>query len=138
MLHGSLDGVASHLLPGVKPLDAVMHEALAPLATYISPYTILCPQDRCTMFAAPGAPMQFDYHHLTPEGAAWLMTTLRRQTPDLLGPSAINEQAVAGAAHGLQEQRVGGVHFDLSSQPVHLDVDRALIAGTARTAQRLP
>ncbi len=173
MLHGALAGAASHLMAGVKPLDAAMREALTPLATYVSPYAILCPRDQCRMLATPGVPMQFDYHHFTREGAAWLMTTLRQQNPSLLGsrllgpalpgpglpgpglpgpglpgpglpgpglpgPSAINEQTVAGASDGLQEQRVGRVHLDLPSQAVHLDVDRALIAGAAGTAQRLP
>ncbi len=139
MLRGRLDRVPAHLLQGVKPLDALVRAAVAPLAAYVSPYALICPDDRCRLFAAGGVPLQFDYHHLTREGSDWLVAALRRDDPGVLGlPSSINEQTVAGPANRLQEQRVGGVRFDLPSQPVDLDVDRPLVAGAARTAQRLP
>src|SRR5665647_3759783 len=35
-------------------------------------------------------------------------------------------QPVADAAHGLHEQRIGGIGFDLAAQAVDLDVDGAL------------
>ncbi len=144
MLRDELARVPSHLLPGVKPLDALMEAAVAPLAAYVSPYRVLCPRDRCRLLAAPGVPMQFDYHHLTREGSDWLVATLRRDDPALLGAAlagpalSIDEKAVAGAAHRLQEQRVGRIRLDLPSQPVDLHVDRPLVAGAARTAQGLP
>ena len=146
MLRGELPGVQAHLLPGVKPLDALMRTAVAPLAGYVSPYRAICPDDRCRLLAADGVPLQFDYHHLTREGSDWLVAALRREDPTMLGASlagpasflAVDQETVAGAPHGLQEQRVGGVRLDLPSQPVDLDVDRALVAGPARTAQRLP
>ena len=151
MLRGELPGVQAHLLPGVKPLDALMRTAVEPLAAYVSPYRAICPDDRCRLLAADGAPLQFDYHHLTREGSDWLVAALRREDPTMLGASlagpasflagpalAVDQETVAGASHGLQEQRVGGVRLDLPSQPVDLDVDRALVAGPARTAQRLP
>ncbi len=144
MLRGELDRVPTHLLPGVKPLDALMAAAVAPLAAYVSPYRLICPDDRCRLFAATGVPLQFDYHHLTREGSDWLVAKLRRDDPGVLGAtppapaSAVNEEAVAGTANRLQEQRVGRVRLDLPSQPVDLDVDRPLVAGAPRTAQRFP
>ena len=144
MLRGELDRVPSHLLPGVKGLDALMAAAVTPLAAYVSPYRLICPGDRCRLFAAPDVPMQFDYHHLTRDGSDWLVMRLRREDGGVLGTagaapaSAVNEEAVAGAANRLQEQGVGGIRLDLASQPVDLHVDRPLVAGAARTAQGLP
>ena len=40
-----------------------------------------------------------------------------------------SDQAVADAAHRLQEQRIGRVALDLAAQAVDLHVDRALIGG---------
>ncbi len=139
MLRGELSRVPAHQLPGVRPLDALMRAAVAPLAAYVSPYRTICPDDRCRLLAADGVPLQFDYHHLTREGSDWLVAALRRDDPAMLGEAlAVDQETVAGAPHGLQEQRVGGVRLDLPPQPVDLHVDRALVAGPARTAQRLP
>jgi hypothetical protein len=77
MLRDDLDDVAAHLMPSVKPLDKEMRAALAPLATYVSPYDAMCPDGHCRLFAEAGVPMQFDYHHLTREGADWLMARVR-------------------------------------------------------------
>jgi hypothetical protein len=42
-------------------------------AQYISPYTILCPNHICLVRAENGAPMQWDQHHLSREGAAYVV-----------------------------------------------------------------
>src|SRR6266550_4404472 len=39
------------------------------------------------------------------------------------------DQAIADAAHGLQEQGIGGIALDLAPQPVDLHVDRAFVDG---------
>ena len=83
MLHGTLDDVPSHLLDGVKPLDTAMRAAIAPTATYVSAWDAICPGGRCRLFAGAGVPMQFDYHHLTKDGADALMATIRANDPGL-------------------------------------------------------
>src|SRR5216683_2703929 len=48
------------------------------------------------------------------------------------------DQAIADAAYRLQEQRIGGVAFDLAPEPVDLHVHRALVDGAVagqRTAR---
>ena len=45
--------------------------------------------------------------------------------------SAVDEKPVAGAAHGLQMQRIGGVAFDFVAQAIDLNIHRALVAGAA-------
>ena len=77
MLRGTLDGVAAHRLAFVQPLDAAMRAAIAPRAIYVSSWDALCPGNACRLFAAPGVPIQFDYHHLTKEGADLMMATIR-------------------------------------------------------------
>ena len=77
MLHGTLADVPDHLLEGIKPLDAEMRTAIAPIATYVSTREAMCPDDHCRLFAAAGVPMQFDYHHLTKQGCDRMMATIR-------------------------------------------------------------
>ncbi len=77
MLHGDLAQVKAHEVDNIPALDAEMEKAVAPLATYVSIYRAMCPGGACQLFAAPGVPMQFDYHHLTLPGAARLMTDIR-------------------------------------------------------------
>ena len=87
LYRGDLDRVPQHLLPGVKRLDEVMRKALAPVATYISPYDALCPDGTaCRVFVSSGVPMQFDYHHLTAPGAASLMAQVKREHAGLFEP----------------------------------------------------
>ena len=43
----------------------------------------------------------------------------------------LDEQAVADAAHRLQEDRVGGIDLDLAAQAVDLHVDRAFVGAGA-------
>ncbi len=78
-----LDAVSGHLVPGVAELDARMRTALAPVASYLSPYDAICGAGRCRLFASAGVPMQFDYHHLTAPGAAVLMAGIAAGLPDL-------------------------------------------------------
>ena len=86
MLNNDLGAVPGHLLPGVAELDGRMRAAVAPLATYVSPYDALCAAGRCRLFARAGVPMQFDYHHLTEDGAAVMMARIREGMPDLFDP----------------------------------------------------
>ena len=88
VLHGDLAQVASHRLPGTPLLDARLDAAVAPLASYVSPWEAMCPNGNCRLFAAPGVPMQFDYHHLTAQGADALMETIAIRNPDLFGAAS--------------------------------------------------
>ena len=63
----------------MQPLDNAMRDAVAPIATYVSPLELLCPGGPCRLFARPGIPMFFDRHHLTPPGADALMRLVRAQ-----------------------------------------------------------
>ena len=47
-----------------------------------------------------------------------------------------NHQPVADAAHGLHEQRIGGIALDLAAQAVDLHVDRALADRAAVAGER--
>lgn len=73
MLHGDLAQVKAHEVDAIPALDAKMQKEIAPLANYVSIYQAMCPGGACQLFAAPGVPMQFDYHHLTRQGSAKLM-----------------------------------------------------------------
>lgn len=86
MLKGDLADVSRHRQTYIGLLDEHMQREVGALGigTYVSPYKILCPQDRCRLLAAPGVPLQFDEVHLTPEGARVLMTTVHARVPALL------------------------------------------------------
>ena len=88
VLHDDLDEVARHRLPATARLDARLRAAVAPLATYVSTWHALCPNGLCRLFAAPGVPMEFDYHHLTAPGADALMATVAADHPGLFGGAA--------------------------------------------------
>lgn len=85
VLHGDMGLAARHRLPGTSLLDERLRAAVTPLATYVSPWEAMCPQGDCRLFATPGVPMQFDYHHLTAQGADALMETIAGREPDLFG-----------------------------------------------------
>src|ERR1700730_6814591 len=51
-------------------------------------------------------------------------------------PSWGRHQPITDAAHGLDEQRVGGIALDLAPQTVDLNVDRALADGAAIAGER--
>ena len=60
----------------------------------------------------------------------------QRCNPDVERASWRRHQPVADAAHGLHEQRIGGIALDLAPQPVDLHVDRALAGAAAVAGQR--
>ena len=45
-------------------------------ADYYSIYDATCPRQECTVWAAPGVPMQFDQHHLTLSGSELVLSRL--------------------------------------------------------------
>lgn len=79
LLHGDMASLPRHLRPTTRALDARMRAAVAPVATYVSTYSAMCPNGSCRLFAAPGVPMQFDGHHLTPAGGDVMMATIRAE-----------------------------------------------------------
>jgi peptidoglycan/LPS O-acetylase OafA/YrhL len=74
--------VARHLVRAQRSGDRYYAERLASLRVrYFSVYDATCPHDECTLWAAPGVPMQYDEHHLTLQGAKLVL--------DRLGPSVL-------------------------------------------------
>jgi len=72
-----------HLVPSQRKADRYFAEKLAASgADYFSIYDATCPADKCTQWAAPGVPMQYDAHHLTLEGAELVL--------DRLGPTLLH------------------------------------------------
>lgn len=58
-------------------LDARMKAAMASIGVpYIDVQDIICPDGRCRLFAPGGAPMQFDYGHLTFPAARWVVARM--------------------------------------------------------------
>jgi hypothetical protein len=74
---GNLAGIASHLFPSVPLVDRHMAAAFSSDVNYVSPNEVMCPRGDCLLFAAPGIPMEFDYHHLTTEGSRRLVGIFR-------------------------------------------------------------
>lgn len=62
---------AAHRLNGKIDMDRRVAAAVAGTpAIYISTYRTICPAGgTCRIWSSPGKPLQFDYGHLTPEGA---------------------------------------------------------------------
>ena len=59
--------------------DRYYAERLALLRVkYFSVYDATCPHDECTLWAAPGVPMQYDEHHLTLPGSKLVLERLGR------------------------------------------------------------
>jgi peptidoglycan/LPS O-acetylase OafA/YrhL len=67
-------------------------------AKYVSLLQLLCPENKCVVYASNAAPLQFDISHLTTEGSIFVATQLKRAglfatietsraRPDLLKPS---------------------------------------------------
>jgi hypothetical protein len=61
-----------------KPDRATLDREMAALVersggTYLSPIKTLCPDDRCLLQTPNGAPVQFDYGHLTLPAARWVV-----------------------------------------------------------------
>ena len=88
VLHDDLGEIERHRLPQTAGLDARLRAMVAPPATYISTWDAMCPNGLCRLFAAPGVPMQFDYHHLTAPGVDALMATIALRHPALFGTAA--------------------------------------------------
>ncbi len=68
---------ARHLLPLPRAADTRYAEQLRSSgAEYYSIYEATCPKGECTLWAAPGVPMQFDQHHLTLPGSELVLHRL--------------------------------------------------------------
>jgi len=68
--HDDASLAARHRLQGIEPLDRRMASLARSTGTpYISLYHLFCTDGHCTEYAAPEAPLQFDYGHLTKEGS---------------------------------------------------------------------
>ncbi|WP_076072100.1 acyltransferase family protein [Sphingomonas montana] len=65
-------------------LDARMARSVpAAGGDYISVYRILCPAKRCRLTTPSGAPMQFDYGHLTLAAARWVVDRMPLSMPSV-------------------------------------------------------
>src|SRR4051794_26542625 len=58
-------------------------------------------------------------------------TASREENASKKGRSGRGDQAIADAAHRLQEQRIGRIALDLAPEAIDLHVDRALVHGVA-------
>ena len=47
-------------------------------ARYVSLHDLLCPGDKCRVYAGDGVPLQFDTSHLTPDGSIFVATLLKQ------------------------------------------------------------
>jgi peptidoglycan/LPS O-acetylase OafA/YrhL len=78
--------IGHHLVPAQRATDRLFARRLASSgAEYYSVYEATCPHGDCTLWAAPGVPMQYDEHHLTLRGAELV---LERLGPGLFGEAA--------------------------------------------------
>ena len=65
---------AQHLQPKQRTADRRYAARVTRAgAEYYSVYDATCPKDACTLWAAPGVPMQYDEHHLTEPGSNLVM-----------------------------------------------------------------
>ena len=72
---------AEHLLKKPRSLDKALERGLRTSgAEYFSVHEATCPDGKCTLWAAPGVPMQFDRNHLTLLGG---QLVLKRMGPRL-------------------------------------------------------
>ncbi len=74
-----------YLNPRTPPLDAQMSRLARDTwhVPYISLFTMLCPENRCVEFAAPGVPLQFDFSHFTLQGSAYAAREVNKQFPGI-------------------------------------------------------
>jgi len=86
MAHGDLAAIDRWRKPERAALDRQM-KALVEAAggTYLSPMAELCPAQGCVLTAPDGAPMQFDYGHLTLPGARWVVNRFAIPVPPSVG-----------------------------------------------------
>jgi peptidoglycan/LPS O-acetylase OafA/YrhL len=74
---GSQTTVRGFLAPVPPQVDALFGPiARAAGATYVSPYSVICPGGTCLLFAPDRTPMHFDYGHLTGPGAEFVIRAL--------------------------------------------------------------
>jgi peptidoglycan/LPS O-acetylase OafA/YrhL len=72
---------ARHRLAAKRAADRLFSSSLRTSgAEYFSVYDAICPQGTCDVWATPEVPLQFDYGHLTAEGAELV---LKRLGPEL-------------------------------------------------------
>ncbi len=69
----------THRARYVEPLDRRMAQLARDVwrVPYISMYDLLCVDERCTEYAAPGIPLQYDYGHLTSAGSILVADRIR-------------------------------------------------------------
>jgi hypothetical protein len=74
---GNQTTVRRFLAPDPPHVDALFGPiARAAGATYVSPYSAICPGGTCLLFAPDRTPMHFDYGHLTSPGAELVMRAM--------------------------------------------------------------
>ncbi len=83
MLRGEPDFAASRQIAGQRALDQALRAALAGrpkggAVRYVSLQELLCAEGRCLERAEDGAPLQFDYGHLTRAGSAAVVRLMAR------------------------------------------------------------
>ena len=79
MLRGQPDYAARRRVVAQEAIDSALRDALMPRPVrYISLHATLCHDGRCLERADDGAPLQFDYGHLTIEGARTVLRLLVR------------------------------------------------------------
>lgn len=72
-----------HQIEERRQLDRRMARTVAAAGgDYVSLIDLLCPEARCRLLAPDGAPMHFDYSHLTLSGARWLVDRIAGQPLD--------------------------------------------------------
>jgi len=67
-----------------RGLDRLMRDAVSRAgAVYVSQQTVLCSGEHCQARTPSGAPIVFDYAHLTSEGARYAAMSIRQSSPRL-------------------------------------------------------
>ena len=80
--HGDMQSIDGWRKPERVALDRTMAAIVERAGgTYLSPITVLCPDHQCLLQTPDGAPVQFDYGHLTLPGARWVVERFAIPTP---------------------------------------------------------
>lgn len=66
--------------PYSKELDAALETVIDP-SHFVSLVDLLCPENRCLVYASENVPLQFDRSHLTTEGSIVVAEKLARLAP---------------------------------------------------------
>ncbi|MGQ0559747.1 MAG: acyltransferase family protein [Sphingosinicella sp.] len=83
MARGDPASMVDFQLAERRQLDRRMARAvIAAGGDYVSLIDLLCPDGDCRLLAPDGAPMHFDYGHLTLSGALWLVDRIAEQPLD--------------------------------------------------------